>query len=287
MVMPSRVRSCLGAVECLQRLHRAEFLRHAFRTALPPQAGGVDDGVGAAVTLEVGVDAVAGGAGQIVGDHPFLAEDTVDEGRLADVGPTDHGDAGAAVVGRRVLRGVRPVACEMLDERGDAVAMRGGYREHRLDAETPELGGDDGAVLAFHLVHRQRQCHAGSTQLGGELLVGRVQSGAAVDDEDGRIAVAGHRQRLRGNAAGEHVVTGLVDAAGVDDDVAGFAHAADADLGIAGQPRHVGDQGRARTRDAVEQGRLADVGPADDGQGGAPRRRGGGHASRGPRWPDS
>ena len=43
--------------------------------------------------LDHGVDRVAGGAGQVVDDRALLADQAVEEGRLADVGPADDGDA--------------------------------------------------------------------------------------------------------------------------------------------------------------------------------------------------
>src|SRR3546814_9411643 len=52
---------------------------------LAADAGGVDQAVLAAVAFEVDRDRVARGAGDFRGDHPLLAKDAVDQGRLAHV----------------------------------------------------------------------------------------------------------------------------------------------------------------------------------------------------------
>jgi hypothetical protein len=54
--------------------------------------------------LERHLDRVARGAGLVERDDPLLADQRVDEGRLADVGPADHGDAGVAFL-RRLVAG--------------------------------------------------------------------------------------------------------------------------------------------------------------------------------------
>ena len=55
------------------------------------QPAGVDDGKGHAVPLGVAVEAVSGGAGNILDDGPPLADDAIKEGGLAHVGASHQG----------------------------------------------------------------------------------------------------------------------------------------------------------------------------------------------------
>ena len=58
------------------------------------QAAGVDHDEAPAVPFGVAVEAVAGGPGAVLDDRPAAAEDPVEQGALADVGPPDQGDDG-------------------------------------------------------------------------------------------------------------------------------------------------------------------------------------------------
>jgi hypothetical protein len=76
--------------------------------AAAAHARGVDQRVAASIALEVEVDRIARRAGLVERDHPLLAEERVDERRLADVGPTDDRDLDRVVVrGFGVLRSER------------------------------------------------------------------------------------------------------------------------------------------------------------------------------------
>ena len=78
---------------------------------LAPESGGVDQGDLAAVDLDFGVDRVAGGSGDVGDDDPLVAEHPVDQRRLADVRPADHGDPD-----RFVLIGPRGSVTEVVDD---------------------------------------------------------------------------------------------------------------------------------------------------------------------------
>ena len=114
---------------------------------LAPHARGVDEADRAVVGLDHRVDGVAGGAGQVVHDGALLADEPVEQRRLADVGAADDGD-------REHLVGQRPPASaarsssaslgrEVLDDRVEQVAGRPAVqRAHRVrvaEAERQEL----------------------------------------------------------------------------------------------------------------------------------------------------
>ena len=59
--------------------------------AFPTHAGGVDEEIGLAVLFHRHVDGVPGSAGHIADDAPGLADDVIEDGRFAHVGPADDG----------------------------------------------------------------------------------------------------------------------------------------------------------------------------------------------------
>jgi hypothetical protein len=65
---------------------------------------------------------------------------------------------------------------------------------------------------------------------------------------------------------GEGII-GIVDASRVHHQIGRMAHASHPHLDIAGDTGNIGDQRIARTREPVEKRRLADIGPANQGQG--------------------
>ena len=78
----------------LQRLDDGEELGPLAGLAAAAQARGIDQRVAPAGALERHLDRVARGARLVEGDHPLLADQRVDQGGFADVGPADDGDPG-------------------------------------------------------------------------------------------------------------------------------------------------------------------------------------------------
>ena len=77
----------VGAVEGLQGPHHRVVLGALVGAGLAPHPGGVDEADRAVGRLDHGVDGVAGGAGQVVDDRALLADQPVEQRRLAHVGP--------------------------------------------------------------------------------------------------------------------------------------------------------------------------------------------------------
>src|SRR5690606_21753745 len=76
----------------LEGLDDAELLYGLVDPAVPSHAGGVDQHVGLPVAAERHQDAVARGAGLVIGEHALFAEYPVDERGFADVGAPDDRD---------------------------------------------------------------------------------------------------------------------------------------------------------------------------------------------------
>ena len=75
----------------LQRLDRAELLERFRNPGPAPHTGGVDQLVLLTVPLEFNADGIPRSAGLVVGQHPLLAEQPVDQRGLADVRPPHDG----------------------------------------------------------------------------------------------------------------------------------------------------------------------------------------------------
>ena len=86
------------SINCLQCLDDTELLNHFPDPCPATHTGGINQGIGDLVSLERYKDTVAGGTGQIVGQHPLLAHDAVNQCGLANIGPADHGDTDAVVI---------------------------------------------------------------------------------------------------------------------------------------------------------------------------------------------
>ena len=130
-----------------------KLLGHAQVDALSVDlpATGVEQGESAARPLRVVGDPVAGHAGRVLDDGLTTAQHTVDEGRLADIGPPDDGDDGEPGH-RSAQRGQAPAIVEheqrlARDHRAhaEAVAQLAGA----LDAAVLGRGEDDVGHLAF------------------------------------------------------------------------------------------------------------------------------------------
>ena len=87
----------VGRGNRLQGFDDAEFFDGLRDTAAAAYSGGVDERVITPGVSKRHANAVAGGTGDVVSDQPVLAEQTIDERRLADIGSTDDGDPDTGV----------------------------------------------------------------------------------------------------------------------------------------------------------------------------------------------
>ena len=96
----------VGVLDGLQRFHHRKFLDGFEHLAAAPYAGRVDQRVAAPVLFEIEVDRVPRGAGLVECDHSLLAQQRIDQRRLAHVGPADHRhlDRLVRAVGRFLVR---------------------------------------------------------------------------------------------------------------------------------------------------------------------------------------
>ncbi len=119
--------------------------------------------------------------------------------------------------------------------------------------------------MAFGLVGDHHHRLVELAQDGGEDAVERGHAFAGIDDEEGDVAFVDRLFGLLAHARFQRLVGQVFEAGGVDQFQVDVAEAAS---GVAAVTRHTGtvvDNGELFSGQAVEQGRFADIGPADNG----------------------
>ena len=265
----------LGKADRLQRVAHRKLFGAPLHPHLAPQSRRVEQQQLPSLPFERGGDRVARDTRLGPGDHSILAEQRVDESRLADIRPPDDGDAqwmrrlGLDHFASRNLRRSLARAARLLDDLGDiadADAVLGGDRQ-RL-AEPERVGFVDArlgrAALAF--VRREDHLFAGAAHQFGEDLIRGHDAGPRVDQEQHEIGLGDGSFRLLAHARREPLIPGL-QPRGIDE---GDGAGAELRLGlapVARQARLVVDQREPLADQPVEQGGLADIRPSDDGDG--------------------
>ena len=218
---------------------------------------------------EARVDGVARRPRDLADEHPFLPQQEVDERRLADVGPPDDGDR---EVGRPPRRGrvrvrLRPRTAPPRQARHDGVqqiadaeAMLGRDRHDGRDGEAVELLDALLGPAVVDLVDRENHGTTRPADVRRDLLVGRDDAVPPVGHQHDDGSRVERRGALHGHGLLERVGAGSVHAARVDQlelRPQPFRRVAQH---VAGRSRRRGHDRAARTGDAVEERRLADVG---------------------------
>ena len=264
-------------------------LLHSTRDAAPPpDTGGVNQGDGdfrAVVRrpLQAGVNGVAGGAGEGADDGPLLAQQPVQQRRLADVRASDDGETGSGR-GLLHLRRRGEGVHDGVEQVGNAGAVQGGDGvDGRRQPQGVELQRGLPQTVVVRLVDRQEDRAAGPAEDVGDLAVAGGDAAGGVGEEDDGVGVADcllgllpNQRDEGGGVLGEHPFRprttagddGLreyLDAAGVND---GEWEAVPLGVGVqpvAGGAGPVVYHRQPPADDAVEECGFAHVGPPDEG----------------------
>ena len=226
---------------------------------------GVDEPPRAAIELNELIDGVTSGAGELVDDDALAAGQRVQQGRLANVGATDEGDA-TRTAGRQ-RRGNGRLGREDLhddvQEIAGATSMQGGNGVGLAQAKAPQVGSVGLLQGRVHLVSGQDDRLLLGAQHLHDALVRGGDADGRIQDEDDSVSQINGDLCLLGDGTIQTLDVDL-PAAGVDErEVASrpFGGVGDAIAGHAGRVLH---DRLAPTKDAVDQRGLADVRPADD-----------------------
>ena len=156
--------------------------------ALPSQTGGVDEDEGAVAAGEDGVDRVPGGAGRLRDDHAVLPDECVDGARLADVRPSEDGDADRVFGDLRAGGTAGQPFEDRVQEVARAVPVHRRDRHRLAQSQAVELV--DHLVCAARIVDLVRDHGTGRPEAAeqiGHFLVARRDAGLGVDDEEDEI----------------------------------------------------------------------------------------------------
>ena len=155
-----------------------------------------------------------------------------------------------------------------LGERDDALSVRRRDRVRRAEAELVDLAQQRRFGHAFGLVGSDQNLLPRAAQVTRDVVVVGRDAGAQIDDEDDRVGLGDGLLGLARHLAHDAGRVLGLEAAGIDDDELVPADLRVAVVAIARQAGEVGDDRVARLGQAIEERRLADVRPADQGDDG-------------------
>ena len=164
-----------------------------------------------------------------------------------------------------LLDRLRHQHAQRIVEVAQAFAVLGGNLDGIAEAQRVGFHRADFAVLAFALVGDQHHRLVGAAGEIGKGAIVRRQPGARVDHEHQRIRKGDRGFGLLLHPRGERALGALVEAGGVDHGEFEIAETPIALAAVAGDAGLVIDQRQLLPDQPVEQRRLADIGPADDG----------------------
>ena len=226
---------------------------------------GVDEPPRAAVELNELIDGVTRGAGEFVDNDALAAGQRVQQGRLANVGATDEGDA-TRTAGRQ-RRGNGRLGREDLhddvQEIAGATSVQGGNGIGLAQAKAPQVGCVGLLQGRVHLVSGQDDRLLLGAQHLHDALVRGGDTDGRIEDEDDSVSQINGDLCLLGDGTIQTLDVDL-PAAGVDErevTTRPFGGVRDA---IAGDARRILYDRLTASKDAVDQRGLADVGATDD-----------------------
>ena len=163
----------------------------------------------------------------------------------------------AALLGEGVHQGVEEVA--------DAAAVLGADRDRLAEAERPQAVEVRLLALPVHLVGHEQVRHPGAEQQPGDALVVVGHLGGGVGQVDDHVGGSRRRLRVLPHPGDQRFVGAELPTAGIHQEEAAAAPLGLEAAGVAGDPGLLVDHGETAPQDPVDQRRLADIGPPDDG----------------------
>ncbi len=143
--------------------------------------------------------------------------------------------------------------------------MRGRHGQHFAEAVAGEFRADGVLVGAVDLVDQQQRRARQLAQPGQDLVVHRRGALAGIDDEQDQISFGRSSAGLARSGASQAFLF-LGNTAGVhDEEMVVLVQTADAVVAVAGDAGLVMDQGVTRAGQSIEDGRLADIRPSNQG----------------------
>ena len=273
----------VGPVDGAQGADHRVVLGRVVDPAAAAHARGVDEHDGSIGGFDQCVDGVTRGAGHVVHDRSILTHEPVEEGALADVGPTHDSDTRWRCIAclpqlRRIFeidadRGIL-VVVHRWKQRDDLVEQIAGTAAVEC-ADRIGITGTEGqelppvvlAPLVVGLVGHQQDRRFDPPQPVGQRLVVLGDTRCRVDEEQHHIGSLHSSFDLAADLDIE-IVAARQPPTGVDQQEVHAEPVGLCLLAITGHAGAVFDNRNLLADDPVEQGALADVGTPDDDNGG-------------------
>lgn len=212
-----------------------------------------------------GIDAVAGGTGDVGDDVALLADEGIDEAALAHVGTSHNGKAGDVLLHPDVFVR-RELADDEVEQVACAVAIGSADADGIAQAKAVELGGAVLLLGAVGLVGSEDDGGVGTTQDVGHLLVEIGNAMLHIYKEEYQVGLADGNDYLLTYFLFKYVVAVDDPSAGIYNGEFVSAPLALAVLTVARSACLGVHDGVARLGKAVEQGGFAHIGPSHDSQ---------------------
>ncbi len=259
----------IAAAKGRQRFEDAEFLQLLRCLALSSDTGGIDQQVVSLFVAEQGVHRITGSAGNGRYDHPVLAEQQVDQGRFADIGAPEKSEPDGIVrqvEGGRLLR--QGIDQAVHQGRKTVIMLRRDDPERRHTEFVKRRQQFLLLLRPVDLVDHIEGFFADPAQQFDHFVIGRQHPLLAIQQKKNDIGLVDGGHCLAADGGDHFIGRIVVDAAGVDQDKRPVSPEDPLVVTISGHARGRVDDGFARSGNPVEQGRLADIGPADQGDDG-------------------
>jgi hypothetical protein len=256
----------LGEGDGADRVLRRQPFQLLVDLGLAAQAGGVDQADLASVPFPVDRNGVPGDARLWPDEEAILADQPVDQRGLARVRPPDDGDLDGVVAELFLIAFGRLVDRQRLVELGHALAVLGGDLKRLAETKVVGLESPRGAGVTLGLVGGQDHRLGCAAKDLAEHAVERNHAFAGVDQEQADVRFFDGPLCLGAHPRFQALVGDILEAGGVDQLQLKVADSPRAEAPVASHARAVVDDRQLLAGEAVEQGRFADIGAADDGE---------------------
>ena len=241
----------IGRLNRLHGFNHRKFFHRFIHFAAAAHAGGVDNGEGLAFTLEIDVDAVAGGAGHVESNHTLFAENGVYQGGFAHVGAADNGKHG--MFGRVGFFFRFGKVCQHLFHQVvNAITVGAGNHGGLTQRQLVELCRQHSTVAALAFVYRQKHRPRALSQAVGNDFILRGNAIARIHKKHHCIGLINRLQGVFGHFMQNAAVHHRFETAGVDHQIRFTADFAVAVMAVAREAGHIGHQGIFAAGEAVE-----------------------------------
>ena len=187
--------SDVTAVQGFESLDHRVLFKLLRDSAFAPDAGCIDQHIAPIIIGKSCINAVAGRSRRRVGDHAFIAEQTINERRFSDIRPTDDRHAGFSLFIVVIIL-LRHQGKKLLNQVIRANAMLCGNRVNRINPQSIELTQVSLLSWTIHLVDDKKNRLIHLAQHMRNLFISWVQAFTTIHQEDDDVGLFDSQLRL-------------------------------------------------------------------------------------------